>query len=245
MTKRKYQTKKIKREIQMKKEMKIEKKMENKLKKKFMPKKALSAYLLYCNQRRPKVKEEHPGIVPREMISIMSKEWNSMTEEQKAPYLKMQEEDKLRFIRETMEYNNKVKGMKAKKIKIEYESKYTQIEEGDLKDSPSNATKKESTIAEDVEMKDANTEIKENKEESKETINEAIKQEEVITPMKDEEKKEETKEDVKMEEPKKENVEEIKVTKIIEKSNETQVQVSESKENNEDSSNPTSVENPI
>ena len=38
----------------------------------------------------------------------------------------------------------------------------------------------------------------------------------------------------------KENVEEIKVTKIIEKSNETQVQVSESKENNEDSSNPTS-----
>lgn len=241
MTKRKYQTKKIKREIQMKKEMKIEKKMENKLKKKFMPKKALSAYLLYCNQRRPKVKEEHPGIVPREMISIMSKEWNSMTEEQKAPYLKMQEEDKLRFIRETMEYNNKAKGIKAKKVKIEYENKYTQIEEGDLNNSPSNTTKKESTIAEDAEMKDTNTEIKENKEESTEKIKESIKQEEVITPMNDEEKKE----DIKMEEPKKENVEEIKVTKIIEKPNETQVPVYESKESNEESSNPTSVENPI
>ena len=48
-----------------------------------------------------------------------------------------------------------------------------------------------------------------------------------------------------MEEPKKENVEEIKVTKIIEKPNETQGPVYESKESNEKSSNPTSVENPI
>lgn len=203
MVKRKYHTKREKNEQQIKKELKIEKKLERKLKKKFMPQKPLSAYLLYCNQRRPKLKEEHTGIVPREMISIMSKEWNSMTDEQKKPFYKLQDEDKLRYIKETTEYNNKLKGLKLKKKKIEYANKYTQIEPGDFEEIQVN---NDNTKEEDIEMKnETKEEIKINSagiafdENVKEEVK-SIKQEEAPI----------NNEDINKEEPKTEEIKEEK-----------------------------------
>ena len=66
--------------------------LEKKIKKKYFPKKGLSAYLYYCQERRITLKKEQPGLENREVVAVMSKEWNSLTPEQKEPYIKKQKE---------------------------------------------------------------------------------------------------------------------------------------------------------
>ena len=104
--------------------------LEKKIKKKYFPKKGLSAYLYYCQERRITLKKEQPGLENREVVAVMSKEWNSLTPEQKEPYIKKQEEDQERYEHEKLLFQDMQlnKGKKRKYIRV---NEYTQVEEGD------------------------------------------------------------------------------------------------------------------
>ena len=104
--------------------------LEKKIKKKYFPKKGLSAYLYYCQERRITLKKEQPGLENREVVAVMSKEWNSLTPEQKEPYIKKQEEDQERYEHEKLLFQDMQlnKGNKRKYIRVDAG---TQVEEGD------------------------------------------------------------------------------------------------------------------
>lgn len=104
--------------------------LEKKIKKKYFPKKGLSAYLYYCQERRITLKKEQPGLENREVVAVMSKEWNSLTPEQKEPYIKKQEEDQERYEHEKLIFQDMQlnKGKKRKYIRV---NAGTQVEEGD------------------------------------------------------------------------------------------------------------------
>ena len=104
--------------------------LEKKIKKKYFPKKGLSAYLYYCQERRITLKKEQPGLENREVVAVMSKEWNSLTPEQKEPYIKKQEEDQERYEHEKLLFQDMQlnKGKKRKYIRVNVG---TQVEEGD------------------------------------------------------------------------------------------------------------------
>ena len=104
--------------------------LEKKIKKKYFPKKGLSAYLYYCQERRITLKKEQPGLENREVVAVMSKEWNSLTPEQKEPYIKKQEEDQERYEHEKLLFQDMQlnKGKKRKYIRVDAG---TQVEEGD------------------------------------------------------------------------------------------------------------------
>ena len=104
--------------------------LEKKIKKKYFPKKGLSAYLYYCQERRITLKKEQPGLENREVVAVMSKEWNSLTPEQKEPYIKKQEEDQERYEHEKLLFQDMQlnKGKKRKYIRV---NAGTQVEEGD------------------------------------------------------------------------------------------------------------------
>ena len=53
----------------------IKEKGEKKSKKEDRPKKAKSAYLLFCEQTRPLVKKEMPNLVAKEIISELARRW--------------------------------------------------------------------------------------------------------------------------------------------------------------------------
>lgn len=75
-----------------------EEKKENakKLKDPGAPKKALSSYILFGNEVRPRIMKDNPGKGVGEIGKLIGNEWNSLTSKQKEKYEKMHEEDKKR-----------------------------------------------------------------------------------------------------------------------------------------------------
>ncbi|KAJ2234759.1 hypothetical protein IWW45_003158, partial [Coemansia sp. RSA 485] len=59
-----------------------------------------NSFIFFANERRKQWKREHPEVSKiqnRGFIQDMSKVWNNMTVDEKAPYIKMAEEDKVRY----------------------------------------------------------------------------------------------------------------------------------------------------
>ncbi|KAJ1816885.1 high mobility group [Coemansia sp. RSA 2598] len=59
-----------------------------------------NSFIFFANERRKQWRREHPEVSKiqnRGFIQDMSKVWNNMTAEEKAPYIKMAEEDKVRY----------------------------------------------------------------------------------------------------------------------------------------------------
>lgn len=79
------------------------------------PKRPITAYSLYLNQRRPIIIQEHPELKEKEINSLLRKEWKALSLEQKKPYIDFKEKDRLRYIWETVQYNKKRKRRKRKK----------------------------------------------------------------------------------------------------------------------------------
>ena len=73
------------------------------------PKRPISAYLFYNQERREKLKKEKPNLDNKELIKAMSEEWNKLTDEEKKPYVKKAEADKKRYIEEMKAYESKKK----------------------------------------------------------------------------------------------------------------------------------------
>jgi len=71
------------------------------------PKGAKSAYILFCADERPKVKEEEPGMDAKKIATELGKRWKELKEddeEKVKEYQKMAEEDKVRFQNEMENY---------------------------------------------------------------------------------------------------------------------------------------------
>ena len=68
------------------------------------PKRPISAYFFYNQERRETLKKEKPSLDNKDLIRIMSEEWNKLNDEQKKPYMKKAEEDKKRYLEEMKEY---------------------------------------------------------------------------------------------------------------------------------------------
>ncbi|KAH9599213.1 High mobility group box domain [Trypanosoma melophagium] len=68
------------------------------------PKAALTAYILFGNDHRDKVKAENPEMKNTEIIQRLGKMWAESSDAVKSKYKDMAEEDKKRFERELSEY---------------------------------------------------------------------------------------------------------------------------------------------
>lgn len=61
-------------------------------------KKAMSAYVLYGNQRRDEITKSHgAGLKVTDVVRIIAKEWSNMSKQQKLKYKEMAKQDKIRF----------------------------------------------------------------------------------------------------------------------------------------------------
>ncbi|KAJ2150070.1 hypothetical protein J3F82_004208 [Coemansia sp. RSA 637] len=66
-----------------------------------------NSFIFFANERRKQWRDEHPEISKiqnRSFIQGMSKVWNSMTSEEKAPYIKMADDDKRRYEADVKRY---------------------------------------------------------------------------------------------------------------------------------------------
>jgi len=61
------------------------------------PKRALSAFFYYAKDERPKVREIHPEYSVGEVAKELGRQWNELTDEQKAPYETSAESDRARY----------------------------------------------------------------------------------------------------------------------------------------------------
>ncbi|KIJ56916.1 hypothetical protein M422DRAFT_140215, partial [Sphaerobolus stellatus SS14] len=63
------------------------KRKEKKIKDKDAPKRAASAYILFQNEQRKAMKEEHPSVPHSELLGLISAKWKELTPEERQPYL--------------------------------------------------------------------------------------------------------------------------------------------------------------
>ena len=71
------------------------------------PKRAISAFFFYNQERRPILKKEKPQLSNTEIISEMSKEWKALPDAKKKPYNVKAENDKKRYAKEMEAYKKK------------------------------------------------------------------------------------------------------------------------------------------
>ena len=96
---------------------KKERKSKKTKKDKDAPKRAISAFFFYNQERREKLKKEQPNLDNKEIIKTMSEEWNKLSDEKKKPYIEKAEADKKRYEAEKKAYDAKKKGEGKKSAK--------------------------------------------------------------------------------------------------------------------------------
>jgi hypothetical protein len=69
------------------------------------PKKPSSSYIIFCNEKRPSVKEANPDLGNTELASKMGEMWKAMTESEKAPYVAKAQLAKQEFQSQVSQYN--------------------------------------------------------------------------------------------------------------------------------------------
>lgn len=80
------------------------------------PKKNLSAYLLFCNDERPKAKAD--GVEGKDLMRVLADRWGKCTEKEKKKYEDLAQKDKERYERECEEA-----GISKEKSKSKTEAK--------------------------------------------------------------------------------------------------------------------------
>jgi len=75
-----------------------------KVKDKNAPKPPLSAYFLFGNAERDRVRQEHPEMSMPEIAKQLGKEWASLSQDEKQPYLDKADADKHRYDQEMAAY---------------------------------------------------------------------------------------------------------------------------------------------
>lgn len=79
------------------------------------PKRAMSSYMFFSNERRPTLKEEQPDLPFGDYAKLIGEEWKQMDDADKKPYTDMAEKDKKRAERQGKTYEKKkAKGIEPK-----------------------------------------------------------------------------------------------------------------------------------
>lgn len=73
------------------------------------PKRALSAYMFYSNERRPTLKARSPELPFGEYAKIIGAEWREMDEATREKYVEMANDDKERYAKALRTYERKKK----------------------------------------------------------------------------------------------------------------------------------------
>lgn len=107
------------------------KKRAAKKEKKEGPKKPLSGFMFFSQERRKTLRDEKPELKITEASVFIGSEWKKLTDTEKEPYMKMAKEDKQRYEaeKETFEQNSK-----KKKEKPEGDSEEEEKEEDEEED---------------------------------------------------------------------------------------------------------------
>ncbi|KAI5959628.1 NHP10 [Candida pseudojiufengensis] len=71
-----------------------------------LPKRPTNAYLLFCEQEKEKLKNDESNN-NKDLSKLMTEAWKNLNEEDRKPFYKLYEDDKLRYQREMTEYNEK------------------------------------------------------------------------------------------------------------------------------------------
>lgn len=58
-----------------------------------MPKKPLSSYIVFCNERRPLLLKENPSLTILEASKLIGKEWHKLDDKKKNKLSKIAEKD--------------------------------------------------------------------------------------------------------------------------------------------------------
>ena len=76
-----------------------------------------SAYLFFCEEERPKVKESQPGLTMTEVSKTLGALWSTLDQKRKEKFVKLAKEDKERYVKEMEEYkhNSSESGPSSKK----------------------------------------------------------------------------------------------------------------------------------
>ena len=67
------------------------------------PKRGLTSYIFFCQQNRAIVKKAEPAFDAKDVTRELGRRWNALSETDKAPFVKLAEEDKLRYEKEKSE----------------------------------------------------------------------------------------------------------------------------------------------
>lgn len=70
------------------------------------PKRNLSAYVFFCNDKREAEAEKHPELAGKDMMGHLGKLWKKCSSSEKAPYEELSVKDKERYERQMEEYDN-------------------------------------------------------------------------------------------------------------------------------------------
>ena len=121
------------------------------------PKKNLSAFMFFSNDKREQVKTENPGIAFGEVGKKLGEMWKSLSAEGKAPYNAKAEEDKGRYAIEMEAYKKKLAGEGGEGDKEEEEEEeQAEDEKGKITapaDTPAKVLKKEEPMEVDAVVK--------------------------------------------------------------------------------------------
>lgn len=90
------------------------------------PKKPLSGFMFFSQERRKTLKEEKPELKITEASVFIGIEWKKLTDTEKEPYAKLAKEDKERYEAEKIAFEP---SSKKKKEKVEVESEEEEKEE--------------------------------------------------------------------------------------------------------------------
>lgn len=71
------------------------------------PKRAVTSFMLYSNEVRPKVRKDFPELKITEVAKKISEMWNALSDDEKKPYTEKANKDKERYEREKKAYKPK------------------------------------------------------------------------------------------------------------------------------------------
>ena len=81
------------------------------------PKRPLSCYLRWTCDNREAVKKKNPGIIQKDLISLLAEEWKKLNPKEKKKYEEIYVNEKAKFEEEMKKYVDKYGPVKGKKKK--------------------------------------------------------------------------------------------------------------------------------
>eukprot|EP00039_Didymoeca_costata_P017955 m.331504 g.331504 ORF g.331504 m.331504 type:complete len:127 (+) comp16746_c0_seq1:159-539(+) len=91
------------------------------------PKRGMSAFMIYANEVRAEVKEDHPGIGFGELGKKLGELWRGLSDSEKKPYQNKAAKDKERYMAEKAAYEAK----KSEELEIDDDDDDEEEEEDD------------------------------------------------------------------------------------------------------------------